>query len=312
MDGEFDPLTIALIGFGEAGSAIARGLAGDGGWRGAARPGDNRPRRVIAIDTALDADDRGRALGAHARRLGVPIAGGYTAALAEADLVLCAVPGESALDAATAAAPFLKPGALYLDLCTISGAMAADDRAAVEAGSARYVDVAVMGTFFGHGIRTPMILAGADAAAAAAWMNGNGFAVSVLGPKPGSASSVKLMRSVLIKGLEALAVESLVAAGRQGILEEVLACLGDVDKVPFRQFLTTLLETHIVHAGRRMEEMELVERTLAEIDVDPLMTRAIVASHRRTVDAGIKPADGRVPPFDVALALLADKVVGGR
>lgn len=307
----FEPLTIALIGFGEGGSALARGLCGDGGWRGATRPGDNRPRCVIAIDTALDLDDRGRALGNAARGLDIAIARDYGAQLREADLVFCAVPGEDALQAATAAAPLLKPGALYLDLCTVTGRMAEDDRAAIEAGGARYVDVAVMGSFFGHGHKAPMILAGPDAALAAAWMKDHGFTVSVLGPKPGSASAVKMMRSVMLKGLEALAVESFVAAQRQGILEEVLDCFGDLDREPFRRYATRLLETHVVHAKRRWEEMALVDRTLVETGVEPLMTRAIAASHKRTVDAAIAPADGKVPPLEQALALLSTRVVRG-
>src|SRR4051812_47119573 len=107
---------IALLGFGEAGSAIARGLCAEGAWRGPSRPGDNAPRRVIAIDTALDKDARGTALGKAARVLDVAIEGGYSAVLGEADLVICAVQGEHALAAAEAAAPFLKKGAHYLDL----------------------------------------------------------------------------------------------------------------------------------------------------------------------------------------------------
>ncbi len=67
------PRVIALLGFGEAGSAIARGLCAEGGWRGPTRPGDNAPRRVIAIDTALDKDARGTTLGKEARRLDVAI-----------------------------------------------------------------------------------------------------------------------------------------------------------------------------------------------------------------------------------------------
>lgn len=306
-----EPLTIALIGFGEGGSAIARGLCGADGWRGQARPGDNRPRRVIAIDTALDIDDRGHALGDAARRLDVAIARDYTAALREADLVFSAVPGEDALAAATSAAPLLKPGALYLDLCTVTGRMAEADRAVLEVAGVRYVDVAVMGSFLGHGHKAPMLLAGADAAATAAWMRDNGFAVTVLGPKPGSASAVKMMRSVMMKGIEALAVESFVAARRQGILEEVLDCFGDLDLETFRQYAARLVTTHVVHARRRWEEMALVERTLIETGVEPLMTRAIAQSHKRTVDAAIAPADGKVPPLDAALELLSAKVVRG-
>jgi len=307
----FSPRVIALLGFGEAGSAIARGLCAEGGWRGTARPGDNAPRRVIAIDTALDKDARGTTLGKAARALDVAISDSYTEALSEADLVICAVQGEHALEAAAAAAPLLKKGAHFLDLCTVTGKMSDEDRAEIEKGAGRYVDVAVMGGFFKQGIKAPMLVAGEDAEQAVAWMNANGFETKLLGPKPGSASSVKMLRSTLIKGVEALGVEALVTAKRQGILEEVLACLSDADQMPFRDYIAMLVQTHIVHAHRRWEEMGLVAKTLRETGVDPLMTEAIERSHRRTVDAGIAPANGQVPSLDDALALLSTKVIRG-
>jgi 3-hydroxyisobutyrate dehydrogenase len=312
----FSPRVIALLGFGEAGSAIARGLCAKGGWRasqdeGAPKPGDNAPRRLIAIDTALDKDARGMVLGKAARSLDVAIEGTYTAALSEADLVISAVQGEFARDAAAAAAPLLKKGAHFLDLCTITGKMSDEDRAEIETAGGRYVDVAVMGGFFKQGIRAPMLVAGEDAAAAVTWMNANGFVATLLGPKPGSASSVKMLRSVLVKGIEALGVEALVTAQRQGILEEVLGCLGDADDMTLRGFIGMLVQTHIVHAHRRWEEMGLVARTLRETGVDPLMTEAIERSHRRSVDAHIAPADGQVPSLEEALKILSEKVVRG-
>ena len=306
------PRVIALLGFGEAGSAIARGLAADGGWRGVAKPGDNAPRRLIAIDTALDKDARGTALGKEARRLDVAISDSYTAALSEADLVICAVQGEFAIDAARAAAPLLKKGAHYLDLCTVTGKMSDEDRAEIETGGGRYVDIAVMGGFFASGIKAPMLVAGEGAQPMVDWMNANGFVTKYLGAKPGSASSVKMLRSVIVKGIEALAVESFVTARRQGILDEVMGCLGDIDARTFAGSLAMLIQTHIVHAERRWEEMGLVARTLRETGVDPLMTEAIEKSHRRTVDAHIAPADGKVPSLEDALKILSEKVVRGR
>ncbi len=305
------PRVIALLGFGEAGSAIARGLAADGGWRGVAKPGDNAPRRLIAIDTALDKDARGTALGKEARRLDVAISDSYTAALSEADLVICAVQGEFAIDAARAAAPLLKKGAHYLDLCTVTGKMSDEDRAEIETGGGRYVDIAVMGGFFASGIKAPMLVAGEGAQPMVDWMNANGFVTKYLGAKPGSASSVKMLRSVIVKGIEALAVESFVTARRQGILDEVMGCLGDIDARTFAGSLAMLIQTHIVHAERRWEEMGLVARTLRETGVDPLMTEAIEKSHRRTVDAHIAPADGKVPSLEDALKILSEKVVRG-
>jgi len=306
------PRVIALLGFGEAGSAIARGLCGEGGWRAASRPGDNASRRVIAIDTALDKDARGAALGKQARALDVAIEDRYTEALSEADLVISAVQGEHALEAAEAAAPLLKKGAYYLDLCTVTGKMSDEDRAPLEAAGGRYLDIAVMGGFFKQGIKAPMLVAGQDVEPVVAWMNVSGFDAKVLGPKPGSASSVKMLRSVLIKGVEALGVEAFVAAERQGILAEVMGCMGDVDQIGFGNFVAMLVQTHIVHAERRWEEMGLVEKTLRETGVDPLMTRAIEKSHRRTVDARIAPPDGKVPSLADALTILSEKVVRGR
>ena len=303
------PRVIALLGFGEAGSAIARGLASEKGWRGPAKPGDNAPRRVIAIDPALDKDARGTALGKEAGRLQIPISDKYTEALSDADLVFCAVQGEHALDAASSAAPLLKKGAYFLDLCTVTGKMADEDRAAIEKAGALYIDIAVMGGFFKYGIKAPMLVAGGDAKAAVDWMNANGFDAKYLGPRPGSASSVKMVRSVLMKGLEALGVEALVTAERQGIREEVLECLADVDLVPFRDHLASLVQTHVVHARRRWEEMGLVAQTLRETGVEPKMTVTTEQTLRRSVEAGIAPADGKVPGLDEALKLLSDKVV---
>lgn len=307
----FSPRVIALLGFGEAGSAIAEGLCVEGGWRGVPALGDNAPRRLIAIDTALDKEARGTALGKAARALDIAILDSYTETLRDADLVICAVQGEHALEAAAAAAPLLKKGAHFLDLCTVTGKMSDEDRAEIEKGAGRYIDVAVMGGFFKQGIKAPMLVAGEDAAEAVAWMNANGFETKLLGPKPGSASSVKMLRSTLIKGVEALGVEALVTAKRQGILEEVLACLADADQMAFRDFIAMLVQTHIVHAHRRWEEMGLVAQTLRETGVDPLMTEAIERSHRRTVDAGVAPANGQVPSLDEALTILSEKVIRG-
>ena len=307
----FSPRVIALLGFGEAGSAIARGLCVEGGWRGPSKPGDNAPRRVIAIDTALDKDARGTALGETARALDVAIEDHYGAALSEADLVISAVQGEFARDAAAAAAPLLKKGAHFLDLCTVTGKMSDEDRAEIESGGGRYIDVAVMGGFFKQGIKAPMLVAGQEAEAAVAWMNASGFVATLLGPKPGSASSVKMLRSVLVKGIEALGVEALVTARRQGILDEVLGCLGDADDMTLGGFIAMLVQTHIVHAHRRWEVMGLVARTLRETGVDPLMTEAIERSHRRSADAHIAPADGQVPSLDEALKILSEKVIRG-
>lgn len=299
-----DPRTVVVLGLGEAGSALARGLAADSGWL------TGNARRLVAVDIALGQGARGEGMAALADRLGIAAHADYGPWLDEADLVMSVVTGEQSLDAARSMAAHLRPGTLYLDLNTVTRAMALDNAAVVEATGARYVDVAVMGTFLGLGHRVPMLLAGPDAENVAAWMTPLGFQPKVLGPVPGSASAVKILRSVLVKGIEALGVECLVAARAQGLQEEVLACLADIDLQPFRDFLATLVTTHLVHAGRRHEEMHLAARNLVETGVEPLMTERTAATLGRTVAAGVAPADGKVPPLDAVLDILAAGVPG--
>jgi 3-hydroxyisobutyrate dehydrogenase-like beta-hydroxyacid dehydrogenase len=219
---------------------------------------------VIAIDPALDKDARGTALGKEAHRLDVAIADSYGAALGEADLVISAVQGEHCPVCGHVGRFVPEEGAHYLDLCTVTGKMSDEDRAPIEAAGGRYIDIAVMGGFFKQGIKAPMLVAGEDVEPVVAWMNANGFEAKLLGKKPGSASSVKMLRSVIMKGIEALGVEALVTAERQGILEEVLGCLGDVDATTVSGTIAMLVQTHIVHAHRRWEEMGLVAQTLRE------------------------------------------------
>ena len=192
---------------------------------------------------------------------------------------------------AQSAAPLLKKGAHYLDLCTVTGKMSDEDRAAIEAAGGRYIDIAVSGGFK-SGIKAPMLVAGEDVEPVVAWMNANGFEAKVLGLRPGSASSVKMIRSVLIKGVEALGVEAYVTAERQGILKEVMECMGDVDKLGFARFVGTLV-THVVHAHRRWEEMGLVGQTLRETGVDPLMTERTEKSLRRPSMPASRPPTAR-------------------
>ncbi len=299
-----DPYTIALIGFGEAGTALARGLAGESGWRDAV-PG----RQLIAVDTAAAGDARSAAMTARAAELDVALSADYGPALGEASLVFCAVTGDAADAAADAAAPWMAPGTLFLDLNTITRRETAAIAARMTAAGFDYVDVGVVGVFYALGYRAPMLLSGPRAADMATWMTPLGFSAKALSETPGEASAVKMLRSVLMKGIEALSVECLVAARAQGLLDEVLDCVADVDRLPFRDLLTRIVTTHLVHVERRLEEVGKVNENLRETGIEPLMSAATLRSHTRTLDAGVVPADGTVPDLEEALAVLAERVV---
>ena len=129
--------------------------------------------------------------------------------------------------------------------------------------------------------------------------------------RAGDSSSVKIIRSIMVKGLEALGVECMVAAHRAGLTNEVLACFADIDDRTFPGMVKSLTASHTNHAKRRMEEVDKVMENLAELGMEPIMSSATRRSHARTVNAEIQSADGINPAFEEAVKLLSEKVVKG-
>jgi 3-hydroxyisobutyrate dehydrogenase-like beta-hydroxyacid dehydrogenase len=244
-----------------------------------------------------------------AEGLGIEIAAEYGPALAAADLVHSVVTCDRAGVAAGQAAPFLKQGAVFLDHNTVTRKMAEDNARVVEAAGADYIDVAVMGGFLAYGYKAPMTIAGRRAEEVGAWMRAVGYDVTVMPGPAGVASAVKILRSIMMKGIEALGVEFLVAARRQGLLEEALACTADVDKAPFRDFIAMLVTTHIAHAKRRHEETVLVNDMLRESGIEPLMSLATERSHFRSIATGAVRPEDPVPDLETALDILTREAV---
>ncbi|MBI4183694.1 MAG: NAD(P)-dependent oxidoreductase [Proteobacteria bacterium] len=300
-----DPRTILLIGFGEAGTALGEGLADTSGWR---RGGPGRT--VVAFDIAAGIGPRGEAMARRAKDMGIPLhrqPGDY---VREADLVFSAVTGSEAKVAARSVKGLLRPGTTYLDINTVTRRTARELAEEMTAAGLDYVDIAVTGVFLLLRYRVPMLLAGPGAARAQAWMAPLGFEARNFSTRAGDASAVKMLRSIVMKGLEAISVECLVAAHRQGLVKELLEAFPDMAKFPFPEVLARLIRTHVVHAKRRFEEVEKVNENLIETGVPPIMAAAILKNHRRTLDANIAPADGKVPSLEEAIRLFDEKVIG--
>lgn len=299
-----EPTVVAVLGLGEAGTALASGLMRE--WRGA-----EESRRVIAVDTALGDNLRGAAILDRARELGIAIEGRYTPALADADVVFCAVTGVEARNAARAARAHLRPGTLFLDINTLTGPQTMEIARDMTAAGIDYVDFAAMGGFAACGHKVPFVLAGPAAARAADWLRPHGFVTRIMSARAGDASAVKIIRSVMVKGLEALGVECLVAARRAGLLDEVLDCFSDIDARSFAGMVKSLVTTHPVHARRRMEEMDKAVENLRELGVEPLMSARTRDTLARTVESGVAPEDGGLAGFEETIDLLSRNVVKG-
>lgn len=285
--------SVASIGFGEVGSIFARDLRASG------------VSRITAFDTAF-ADPSSKA-SANAAAAGIAPSPSAPTAVQGADLVISAVTAGSALDAARSALGGLGHAPFFLDVNSVSPGTKRETADAVVGAGGRYVEAAVMSSVPPKGIRSPILLGGPHAAAFAEAAAPFGMALTVFSEEVGRASAVKMCRSVMIKGLEALTTESLLAARRYGVEEEVLASLADTLPHPdWRGFARYVISRPLIHGTRRAEEMREVARTVAEVGVDPILSGPI--AERQDWSARI----GKRLPQDVLatgdLAALLDAV----
>lgn len=259
-------LPIALIGYGEAASAFAAAA----GWGASACGWD-----VLATRRAEMA------------RQGVTACESAREALARARLVLSLVTADQALAAAEACAPHLAPGALWCDMNSVAPETKRQAARAIEAAGGRYVDVAVLASVNPGRLAVPLLLAGPAADEAVEGLRAAGFtAVRVVGDQVGKASAVKMIRSVMVKGIEALTDEMIAAARAAGVEQEVLGSLDASEKaLPWADKAAYNLERMAVHGTRRAAEMEESAKTLVSLGVDPVMTRGTVLRQRRAGEA---------------------------
>jgi 3-hydroxyisobutyrate dehydrogenase-like beta-hydroxyacid dehydrogenase len=216
-------------------------------------------------------------------------------AIKGSDIVIAAVTAASSLDAAEQAKPHLD-GQLYFDINSVSpGRKQATDRHL--AGRARYVDVAVMAPVHPARHQTPVLLAGPHAEAVQSVMQELGMKPSIAGPEIGQAAAIKMVRSVMIKGMEALTQECFLAATRAGVVPQIVASLSkSFPTLDWNKLVAYNLERMANHGIRRAAEMEEVADTLRELGIDPHMAQATVQRQRQM------GAIGKDKALQVALA----------
>ena len=271
---EISTRSIALIGFGEAGSILAAELAAQG-------------REVAAYDILLDSAASRTVLEAQARTAGVRMANTHASAVQGATLVISAVTASSAAEVAAQAASNLRPGQVFLDINSVSPATKRGNAQLIEAAGADYVEAAVMAPVPPLRLKVPMLLGGRRAAELARALSGLGMNATAIADRVGVASAVKMCRSIMIKGMEALTVECLLAARRFGAEEEVLTSLdGTFPGMGWLEALPDYLVSRVAeHGRRRAAEMREVAHTLADVRLEPTMALATAARQQWLIDA---------------------------
>jgi 3-hydroxyisobutyrate dehydrogenase-like beta-hydroxyacid dehydrogenase len=266
--------TFAVIGFGEAGSILGEDLVAAG-------------RQVAMYDILLDAPSSCAQMRDRARRAGVRAADTFDDAVAGAQVVISAVTASSSADVAAKAAGVLRAGQVLLDINSVSPTKKRSNASLVEAAGADYVEAAVMAPVPPQRLQVPMLLGGKRAAALADQLRGVGMSATALSEQIGVASAVKMCRSIVIKGLEALTTESMLAARRFGAEREVLESLnGTFPSMGWTGKLPDYLISRVAeHGRRRAAEMREVARTLEDVDVVPTMAMATAELQQWVVEA---------------------------
>src|SRR5437764_6252225 len=265
---------LCFIGFGEAGQAIASGLREAG------------VEHIAAWDI-LFPEDNGAALKQAAEKIGARLAHSAADAVAYSDITISAVTAGSSLDAATSIAPHISGNPYFLDVNSVSPGRK-KEAARVLGDAARYVDVAILAPIYPKRHQTPLLLAGPHAASVMPLLIDElDMRGAIASDQIGAAAALKMIRGVMIKGIEALTAECFVAAHRAGIAEEVAASLhNNYPTLEWNKVISYNLERMASHGIRRAEEMEQVAATLAELGIAPLMTQATVARQREMGELG--------------------------
>lgn len=300
------PTRLGFLGFGEAASLFAAGLS---------RAGLDG---ICAYDIAVHGGPGETLLHARAADAGVRLIPGCEA-FQSVDVVFAMVQPAAALDAARKAAAHLRPGCIFADFSSASPAIKTAAAMVVEAGGASYVDLGIVGSVPDSGHRVATVASGARAEAFRDLFVPYGMNVAVIGETVGAAAGLKLIRSILAKGLEALYVEALTVAERSGVRESVLDTFcGFLDARSARETATLLMRSHLVHAARRADEVRMSRDMVVEAGLEPVMTDAIVRIMEQTVRAGIPGRIAGGAPeslpdsLEAALTILTEGLPDGR
>jgi 3-hydroxyisobutyrate dehydrogenase-like beta-hydroxyacid dehydrogenase len=263
MGGAKDEFAVGFIGFGEAGFNIAKGLRGAG------------VVRIVAFDINTSTPRLGEKIQQRARESETCLLDSPERLAHASDVLLSVVTANAAAEAAQQTAPFLQPRHLYADLNSVSPALKQSIGQLVSSHSARFVEAAIMSPVPRHGHRVPILLGGAHAKALADLLVPCGMRLEVISDQIGVASAVKMCRSIVVKGLEALLFECVLGASQYGADRRVFSSLGEtIPGIDWKKLADYMIGRVVEHGERRAREMEEVAETLRAIGIEPIMAEA--------------------------------------
>ena len=256
-------MRIGVFGLGEAGSLIAADLAAAGQDMTGYDPADvATPAGVMRVENPA-------------------------AAVCDADMVIALTGGPDALEALTQALEQIPTTALYADFSTNTAAAKKKLALLADSHGLDFVDIALMGTVPGNGMRTPSLASGNGAARFVEMFEPLGMPVAAVSEKPGDAATRKLLRSVVMKGLAGTVIEAMRGAEIAGCADWLWSNITDEITRADAALLSRLVRGTKIHAVRRLHEMEASKALLEELGIEPLMTRGTVENLKKIPEEGI-------------------------
>jgi 3-hydroxyisobutyrate dehydrogenase-like beta-hydroxyacid dehydrogenase len=290
--------SIAFLGFGEAARAF---LAG---WR----TNPSFKSRICAYDIKVDSSDTKVRTAKRADYVAANVLGASSAAEAVtgAEAVFSVVTADQAHEAAVAALPGLVQGALFFDCDSCAPQTKLRTAERVEGAGARYVDVAVMAPVHPRLHRTPLLISGPHVEAAAVALASLGMSATIHDGPVGAASAVKMIRSIMMKGLEALVCECVLAGRKAGVIDAVLDSLDDTyPGFAWKERSAYMLERVMTHGLRRAAEMREVALTVDLLGLKGGMSRASVGWQQAIGELGLRANAAESADY----SMLADRIL---
>lgn len=281
-------MKITIIGAGEVGLTYARPWSAAG-------------HEITLCDLKPSAGAQ-----AFAAESGLEIFTSVADAVAGRDVVVSCVFGTVSLSVAEQALAGMDKKALYIDMTTADPAQIRTAAAHAAQLDVDYVDVAILGAIaLTHG-KTNLLGAGVGIDRAVQLYTSAGAPLKqVDGGAAGDAAALKILRSVFTKGLEALTIECFMAAEKQGVTNKLHDALSDIDQASLRDFLGALIRTHVVHAPRRLKEVEEAERQLRGAQMPVAVLPGVRDLFQRTAEQiATSPLDTTSPTLDQAFEWL--------
>jgi len=277
-------MKIAFIGFGEAARAFTDSLKGRG-----------EAEFIAAYDLRQD-----EAIAAEARSRGLRFEASVEAAVEGADWIFAAVTADQSLEAAKSALPALKPDHLYIDINSVSPGRKKETAELVEATGAAYLDMAVMAPVHPRGHATPVLIAGKTAGSLEPILAAHGFSFETVSREAGDATAIKMVRSLFVKGLEALTVETMLAARVSGCLDRVMGSLAETfPGLGWPRNIEYMFERTLRHGIRRAAEMREVAKTYDELGLVGRLADAV---------ADVQENQGKVAAKELSKIELSDAI----